>query len=460
MIRRPPRSTPLYSSAASDVYKRQGKQRWQKSQRQVQLADGLAQIGRGMESADKPVLAYVVPYDIVKLLTGGGKRIVGIAKVLSANFNVFILSLSPSARPFSAKEISPGVWMVGIPASPEFEEKAHERTAVCGTAAPLFAFADYFDRLPEFHAVLERLAKRIQTWVLVSPMAWPAIRRFFKSECQRVIYDAHDDMPRFLRNVLGCVDEQMLGRAWKMESELLDKASVAAFCTAEDAAATQGHHPGTSGKIMVVPNGVDVDVCHPVFPAQARGYRQMAGVDRPVVVFAGAHHKPNYEAVDWIVREGAPMFPRVLFVVMGMHLAAYREAGGAEPGGNVVFTGPVPEEIKEAVFALADVALAPMKSGTGSSLKVPDYLAHGKIVVGTPIGLRGFEEFLKFPSVISSEDIRGALAEVLERLAQDPSAFDHSCREAREWVKATLDWSVAARPLMDALNNPCAEGKR
>src|SRR5674476_1443190 len=30
MMRRPPRSTPLYSSAASDVYKRQNRNRWPK----------------------------------------------------------------------------------------------------------------------------------------------------------------------------------------------------------------------------------------------------------------------------------------------------------------------------------------------------------------------------------------------------------------------------------------------
>src|SRR5660397_287942 len=52
MIRRPPRSTPLYSSAASDVYKRQplgGQQRLRAS------TDGLSQIGRSTMIPDNRI---------------------------------------------------------------------------------------------------------------------------------------------------------------------------------------------------------------------------------------------------------------------------------------------------------------------------------------------------------------------------------------------------------------------
>ena len=87
--------------------------------------------------------------------------------------------------------------------------------------------------------------------------------------------------------------------------------------------------------------------------------------------------------------------------------------GYLEPCENVVLTGPVSEEAKEAILSLADVAWAPMKSGTGSSLKIPEYIAHGKMVVGTPIGFRGFEELLRFSSVIADEDIQGFFGQVL-----------------------------------------------
>ena len=136
---------------------------------------------------------------------------------------------------------------------------------------------------------------------------------------------------------------------------------------------------------------------------------------------------------------------------MGLPAGWQREAGGAAPGANVLWLGPVAEETKTAVFALADVALAPMKSGTGSSLKIPEYVAHGKIVVGTPVGLRGFEALAGQAAVVATDDVGAALADTLARLARDPEGCSAACRTARAWVARHLDWSVAAQPLAAAL---------
>ena len=97
-------------------------------------------------------------------------------------------------------------------------------------------------------------------------------------------------------------------------------------------------------------------------------------------------------------------------------------------------------------------------SGTGSSLKIPDYVIHGKIVIATPIGLRGHEDLAKFSSIIPTRDVRAALAEVLARLELDPRAYDQACREARDWAKQSLDWSVAAQPLVAALGERVGAG--
>ena len=53
--------------------------------------------------------------------------------------------------------------------------------------------------------------------------------------------------------------------------------------------------------------------------------------------------------------------------------------------------------------------------------------------------------------MIATADVAGALAEVLGRLEREPEAYDEACRQARAWVETTLDWSVAARPLVAAM---------
>ena len=403
-----------------------------------------------LKNGHQPILAYVVPYDIVKLQTGGGKRIAGISKAISSHSRVFILSLSPSCRPFSLREVCPDVWMLAIPASRMYEEKVDELGSTHGGASALMTFADHFDLLPEFSAVLERLRSSVRFWMLASPVVWPVIRSRMAPSAG-VLYDVHDNCLHFYRNCLQCRNETTLQRVSAWEREVFESCKAAMFCTLDDRDAALARSPKATAAMGVVPNGVDVADCACTPPSLVRNLRRRVGMAHPVVLFAGANFAPNHEAVDYIVRTLAPAFPQVVFVAMGMHFGPYRADGGAEPGANVVFTGRVSEDIKEAIFSLADIALAPMKSGTGSSLKIPDYVAHGKVVIGTPIGLRGFDTLLQFPSVIAEEDVCGALARMLKRLDEDVDSLTESCRAAREWVQFHLDWSVAAMPLLDLL---------
>lgn len=434
-----------------------GEARLRERQSLAEAARVQEQIGRIVGKTGKPLLVYVVPFDVGKLQTGGSKRVAGIAQVLAATYRVCILSLSPASRPLSVQEIAKDVWMISIPESREFEAQANALRDRGGGAAPLFAFADHFDLLPAFKALLERLAPNVQAWAVVSPLAWPPIRRLFRKTAQVLAYDAHDNLPVFIEAGLHCSDAGILRRAVDLEGEVLAQAAVAAFCTSQDEQAARARHPEASAVFCVVPNGVAVRDCRFVPPAVARENRRKLSLERCLAVFAGSNFEPNHEAVDRMVRELAPAFPRVVFVVVGMYLGPYLKFGGAEPGPNVVFTGPVPEATKAAIFALADVALAPMKSGTGSSLKIPDYVAHGKVMLGTPIGLRGFEPLLAFGSVIAADDLQGALAAIVERLASHPGEFEGACRAAREWVQANLDWSVGAGPLRDLLAAAASE---
>lgn len=427
-----------------------GERRWQRWRRRAQLRQSIDGMQSWLEMDSKPICVYAVPYDVVNMQTGGGRRIGGIAKALATKYRVVILSLSPSARPFSMREICPGVWMVAIPASREFEEEVRRTREDFGLAAPLLAFSGHFNGLPEYEALLDVVQDRVSMWVLASPFAWPSLRSRVAPD-SGVVYDVHDNLPDFFREGLRCNDPAALARAEALEAELAARATVAAFCTDEDRKTVGLRIPEAVSRGVVIPNGVDVAGCRWVPPAQVRGHRARAGLLQPVALFVGSNFKPNREAVDSIVRELAPSFPSVIFVVMGMRLAPYLAFGGLEPGKNLVFTGPISEELKSEIYSLSDIALAPMKSGTGSSLKIPDYVAHGKVVIGTPMGLRGFEDLRAFESVVATEDVAGALATVVEQLARDPEAYTQPCRLAREWVAAHLDWSVAARPLMDAL---------
>jgi glycosyltransferase involved in cell wall biosynthesis len=446
-----------------------GATHWNRWQQYNSRRQGLAWLRRAMADSAKPVLVYVVPFDIWKLRSGGGQRIAGIAKAFTRDFNVFIFTNSGSVREFAFRKLAETCHLVAVPLGPEFIQ----RTQVMAAGTGLFAFIDYVEWLPDVQRVLEVAAAHASAWGFTHPTAWPVVRRYIRPECA-VFYDAHDDYAQFLQDAYGSDNPELSQRLVALEYDVLKHVTTAAYCTEADLTAAKirlereavsAPHsqpprqtpPGGSAPMLVVPNGVDVAACRLVIPSQARQNRESAGIDRPIILFVGAHHKPNYEAVEFILQELAPAFPHAIFAVMGMNLTAVRERGGAQPGNNVVFTGPLPEALKETIMALAEVALAPMVSGTGSSLKIPDYVAHGQVVIGTAIGMRGFTELAHYSSVMVTDDVRAALANSLRMLETNPQSFDKDCQAAREWVEKTLDWTAAAQPLLEAVRHKSAE---
>jgi len=421
-------------------------------QRRRSLKKGAAWLRRELAGSAKPVLVYVVPFDIWALRTGGAQRIAGLAQALSREFHVYILTPTRRVRDFSVRRLGLDCRLLGVPTEPEFEASVKGRDA----GAVFFAFADMVDRLPGVRRLLDQMAPQAAAWAFTHPTAWPVVRPFIRPG-QAVLYDVHDDYGQFLQQAYGDRELERSRRLVSLECDVLKQVQVAACCTVADLSAVRGRNPDSRTRLLVVPNGVDVKTCRMAGPGEVRRNRLSAGLSRPMVTFMGAHHGPNREAADFISFELAPAFPQAVFVIMGLNSDAIRGRDGGGPGNNVVVTGPVPEKVKEAVMTLSEVALAPMRSGTGSSLKIPDYVAHGNIVVGTPIGLRGFEELTSFPSVMATDDVAGALAAVLARLEREPEACDEACRQAREWVETTLDWSVAAKPLVEAMRE---EGER
>ena len=93
----------------------------------------------------KPVLVYVVPFDIWKLRTGGGQRIAGIAKALSRNYNVLVLTSAWSTRTFAHHELGADCHLLAVPAGAGFMERLR-----AGNGAGFFAFIDHVDLVSEF----------------------------------------------------------------------------------------------------------------------------------------------------------------------------------------------------------------------------------------------------------------------------------------------------------------------
>ena len=278
-------------------------------------------------------------------------------------------------------------------------------------------------------------------WIFVNPWQYACWRGARAG--RRVAYDAHDlFVEAYGRFGLG--NEKLMAA----ERGLLEDAERVWFCTEADREATRRRYADLEGSGWeFLPNGIDrKEMGEAVVPSEARKKRESVGWMRPVVLFTGSNYGPNYEAVDEISRDWAPKHPDVTFVVLGMRLDRYLRDGGLEPAPNVVFTGLVSEDEKRTLYDLAEVAIVPVRRGTGSSLKVPEAIARGKVVIGTRVGLRGFEEWTKRGSVMPSEEGWAALGAVLNQLAENPKACDGACRNAAEELQRTCTWPALMAP--------------
>jgi glycosyltransferase involved in cell wall biosynthesis len=198
--------------------------------------------------------------------------------------------------------------------------------------------------------------------------------------------------------------------------------------TAEDAAYLRSY--AKTADIRTIPIGIDL----------ARFSAAAEDPERPTeVLFVGNfRHYPNVEAVGFLLRHVAPLFPQIRFVFPGSHPPA-----GLAAASNVFFTGHV-RDIRELYRRPNTIVMAPLFSGTGQRVKLLEAFAMGCPVVTTTIGAAGFPirhgreailantpvEFSQaLTDLASSMEFRRKLGEAGRRMVVDKFGWDRLAEE-------------------------------
>ncbi|WP_410509096.1 glycosyltransferase [Methanosarcina hadiensis] len=115
---------------------------------------------------------------------------------------------------------------------------------------------------------------------------------------------------------------------------------------------------------------------------------------------------------------------------------------------NVILLGRVSDEEKQALFRVADVALNPMSSGSGTNIKMLDYMAAGLPVISTPAGARGLDlknyenaiicEIPEFPAKI-------------KQIFNDSELHAKISRNGRRTIEERFDWKKIASEMVKVL---------
>lgn len=378
--------------------------------------------------------------------SGGELRYYHIYRNLGRHYDVHLLS---PTHPFVAAETLPmaeGVVEHRVPKSQRHVTLQRLFDALAGfpeCSAVVVSLASYLEH--GYRSLARDLCSRADVVVHEFPFLFAHAR---KRSGQLLVYDAHNvefDMQRsMLRGPLGW----LLCRYVKQLERLACRESDVVFATsADDRRRLVSLYGISPEKVFVAPNGVDVTAIRFVSDAErAETRRQLdIGPDDRVLLFVGSFHPPNIEAVKYLIAGLAPRLTGTTLLIAGSVTRAVPAAGVPD---NVVCLGRVSDAAKTMLLRASDVALNPMFSGSGTNLKMLEYLAAGVPVVATPIGVRGLDVVDDEHVVVSAAD---RFPESIGRVLADRDLRGRLRARGRQLVEERYDWGAIVETMRGVL---------
>ena len=171
--------------------------------------------------------------------------------------------------------------------------------------------------------------------------------------------------------------------------------------------------------------------------------------DGPLLLVAPLRYRPNLDGLRDFLERAWPALrandPSLRLRVLAGDGGASRWGAAPLPAGVELVDGhvdPAPE------YAAATLALNPQGEIEGSALKLAEALAHGRMMVSTRSGARGFEA-LDAPALVRAVDV-AAMANAILALLTDPDRRHRAEAQARAAI-APWSWTLRAQPWVDLL---------
>ena len=259
----------------------------------------------------------------------------------------------------------------------------------------------------DFQRSLAREARRVIRWASVVLLEYPFWGKAVLPSCARY-------RKKSLLTMHDTLSDLVVGNAWlrgQVRSRELSAARKASsvFCVSQSDSERFAAEGITA---RFVPHGVELEWQRGNSMSESAALQQVMAArnaGRTVCLFVGSSLQANQEAVEAIHRMAAALAAERNFL--------FAIAGSCLPKGNhehnVVGFGSVEETLLAQLYQAADIVLAPLRSGTGTSLKVLEAFVHQKALVATQIAVRGYavqdgreciicDEFQCYPQILAS----------------------------------------------------------
>lgn len=280
------------------------------------------------------------------------------------------------------------------------------------------------------------------------PWVYPLVKDLLRSRPQLVVYDSQN-VEGLLRTSLlddGKFGTDIAKNVASIEYELCHISDLILACSSEDRKLFNKLYNIPFSKIAITPNGVFTNRIQKTNDNLRQAARKKLDIENnPLVIFMASSYPPNIEAAKFIIENLAPALPDVKFAICGgvgdtlnQSLLANQETS------NILLTGFLPEDKKLTYLAAANLAINPMFSGSGTNIKMFDYMAAGLPVVSTPTGARGILQGSETAiHICNQEEFIGGIQHVLK----DKEYAKSLGKSARDLVEKKYSWQKISKNL-------------
>lgn len=378
-------------------------------------------------------------YPITPVLGGGHRRIYFLARELSRQFAVTIISLG---RGGDSRQITYSDSLQEVIVASGFEyNKAERAVAKDVEISGDLAYAMHWDKCTLYQNMLKMLVAKSVAVISAHPYSIYAIEDAVSLSKIPIIFDSQNVEVVQKRELLANYPDY-LTVIYGVEKRAIEAAALRFACSPEDILAFQSTYECECSSFELIPNGVDALGC-PVFDDLQRADLQASLnlSDRLHAIFAGSFHYPNFEAVDAILKLARDL-PELQISIMGS-IVTYPGLKFGNLPSNIHLLGTVSESEKWVIFSSADIGLNPMLSGSGSNIKMFEYAAAKQAILTTSFGARGID-IDKDSACIEAEI--GDFYSVLKRYTPASRKELRSIGDtARTEILEKYDWSIIGR---------------
>ena len=186
-------------------------------------------------------------------------------------------------------------------------------------------------------------------------------------------------------------------------------------------------------KITVIPNGVDVELYRQQQPKM--DLRKIYNVNGPILGFHGPlDYEPNREAAEIIIKSLVPRLNKV-FGSYTVLLIGPNPPEVTPP--QVVCTGVV-DDLPKYLRSL-DAAIIPLASGSGTRLKILEYLASGIPIVASRIAAEGIN-VRNYEHLLFAEDFAEDFVTKVVEVIKEDSLRRKLSENGRKLVEKHYSW--------------------